>query len=126
MVMIQKQKMINREGTKKIIKILIIATVILLIVGYALFESKSLVKGPSIIIFEPSNGTSVSSSSIMVKGQALRIKEITMNGRPISVDKQGFFNEYLILAPGYNVSILYAKDKFNRTIEYKLELVYQK
>jgi hypothetical protein len=118
--------MINRDDTKKIIKIAGLIVVLLFIIAYALFESNSLIKGPEIILTSPHSGDVFSTSSVNVKGMALRIQDITLNGRPILIDQSGNFEETLLLAPGYNVSLFRAKDKFNRTIEYKFELVYEK
>ncbi len=116
----------NREGTKKILKISIVSIVILVLISYALFASHSLISGPEIIVTEPVSGSTVNISSVIVKGIVLRIQDIKLNGRPILIDKEGNFSETLLLSPGYNVFLLSAEDKFNRTIEYKLELVYQK
>ena len=118
--------MINRDGTKKIFKISGFLIIILIIIGYSLFESHSLIKGPEITVFEPLSGSLSASSSVIVRGQALRIQDITLNGRPILVDTYGNFSETILLAPGYNTSLFSARDKFNRTTEYKLELVYEK
>ena len=117
--------MINREGTKKIIKATLIVIAIVIVIGYSLYASHSLISGPEIIINEPINGSTISTSSVTVKGQAIRIQDISLNGRPIFVDEHGNFNETILLAPGYNISQFLAKDKFNRTTEYKLELVYK-
>ncbi len=117
--------MINREGTKKLLRILSISCIIFIVIGYALFASHSFISGPEIIISEPISGSTISTSSVMVKGMALRIQDITLNGRPILIDKEGNFNETLLLHPGYNTSLFSAKDKFNRTTEYKLDLVYK-
>ncbi|MEI7564042.1 MAG: hypothetical protein WCJ39_10905, partial [bacterium] len=108
--------MINRDGTKKIIKISSIILIVLIIVGYALFESHSLIKGPEIIIIDPVPGSLISTSSVTIIGKALRIQDISLNGRPILIDQEGNFSETLLLSPGYNISLFYAKDKFNRTI----------
>lgn len=81
--------------------------------------------GPEIIIFEPRNGSTIATSTVLIRGQALRIQDISLNNRPILIDEQGNFSETLLLFPGYNVSLISAQDKFDRTIEYKLELVYQ-
>ena len=117
--------MFNREGTKKLITGIIIFCTIFIVVGYALFESHSFISGPEIIILEPAPGSTISTSSVMVKGMAMRIQDITLNGRPILIDKEGNFSEIVLLHPGYNASLFSAKDKFDRTTEYKLELVYQ-
>ena len=117
--------MINREGTKKILKFTIITFIVLIVVGYSLFASHSLISGPEIIITEPQNGVTIATSSVIVKGIASRIQDITLNGRPVFIDEKGNFTETILLFPGYNVSLFSAKDKFNRTTEYKLELVYK-
>ena len=117
--------MINREGTKKILKIVGITVAVLIVVGYGLFASNSFISGPEIVVTEPATGSVIATSTVIVKGTALRIQEITLNGRPIFVDENGNFSETVLLAKGYNVSLLSATDKFNRTTEYKLELVYK-
>lgn len=111
---------------KKILKISTIITVALVILGYSYFAFRDYINGPKIIVIEPINGSTISTSTILVKGQAFRIKEISLNGRPILIDENGNFKETLLLFPGYNISLIQAQDKFNRIIEYKLELVYKK
>ena len=117
--------MINREGTKKILRTLILASIVCIVTGYAYFASRDYILGPRIVISEPINGSTHSTSTVLIRCQALRIQDITLNNRPILIDEQGNFSETLLLFPGYNVSLISAQDKFDRTIEYKLELVYQ-
>ena len=117
--------MINREGTKKIVRTSITVLIVCIVLGYAYFASRDYILGPEILIFEPINGSTISTSTVKIKGQALRIQDITLNNRPLLIDEQGNFSETLLLFPGYNVSLISAQDKFDRTIEYKLELVYQ-
>ena len=118
--------MINREGTKKLLRISIIVAVFLVLFGYTLFTSHSLISGPEIIVSEPMSGSSISTSSVVIKGRALHIQDISLDGRPLIIDKEGNFSETILLASGYNANLISAKDKFNRTTEYKLEFVYQK
>lgn len=117
--------MINREGTKKLVRSTIITLIVCIVIGYTYFATRDYILGPQIIISEPVNGSTISTSTIHLKGQALRIQDITLNNRPILIDEQGNFSETILLFPGYNVSLISAQDKFDRTIEYKLELVYQ-
>jgi hypothetical protein len=49
-----------------------------------------------------------------------------LNDRQIFVDKDGTFNEELLLSPGYNVWTIQAKDKFGRIVTKKIELVFIK
>lgn len=118
--------MTNRETIKKILKTSIISVAILIVLGYAIFASHNFILGPKIVLYEPVNGSSVSTSTIVVRGLVMRIKDLTLNGKPIIIDNEGNFKESLLLSPGYNVSLLSAQDRFKRTIEYKLELVYLK
>lgn len=118
--------MINREGIKKIFRGSVFLIIGIIIISYAYFAIKDYVKGPEISIIEPINGSTISTSTVLIKGQALRIQDITLNNRPLLIDEQGNFSETLLLFPGYNVSLISAKDRFHRTIEYKLELVYLK
>lgn len=115
----------NRDGIKKILRLILVLSIITIVLGYAFFTFKDYIDGPKIIIDEPINGSMISTSTVMIKGRVLHIQDVTINSKPILIDKQGNFTQTLLLFPGYNVSVISAKDKFNRTIEYKLELVYQ-
>ena len=117
--------MITRYGIKKVLRVGIFLVIIAIIVGYSYFAFKDYLSGPEIIVTDPINGSTISTSTVIVNGKALRIKDITFNSRPILIDKDGNFSEIFPLLPGYNVSLISATDRFNRTIEYKLELVYQ-
>lgn len=116
----------NRDGTKKLLTGISIVIVVGIIIGYALFASHSFISGPEIIITSPAPGTTIATSTVKITGVALRIQDLSLNGRPILIDNEGNFNEVLLLYPGYNVALFSAVDKFDRTSEYKLELVYQK
>lgn len=117
--------MINRDGTKKILEISLFLFAIGVVVVYTLFSFNDYLNGPQIIISSPVNGSTSSSSAMVIVGQALHIRDITLNNKPINIDTKGNFRETISLLPGYNVSMISATDKFKRTIEYKLELVYQ-
>jgi len=117
--------MVNREATQKILKFVLFAGVILIVLLYIYSASKDFINGPKIIVNYPENGSTMSTSTIIIKGQVLHIQDVTINGRPIQIDTEGHFSEPLLLFPGYNVSVISAKDRFKRITEYKLELVYQ-
>lgn len=116
----------NRDGTKRLLRLSIIGAIVCIVLGYTYLKTKDLLRGPEIILTYPENGSVVASSSVIVRGQALRMKEITLNNRPITIDVTGMFAETVLLFPGYNVITITAKDKFKRTTDYKLELISQK
>ncbi len=117
--------MLNRNGIKKILKIIIIVIITIIIVGYGLFAMHDFILGPYISISKPINGSSINTPKTEIEGVAKRIKEITINGRPITIDEKGNWKEIDILEPGYNVFQIIAKDKFGRQKEYRLELIYK-
>jgi len=49
-----------------------------------------------------------------------------LNGRRILANDKGEFKERLLLAEGYNIIDLRTEDKFKRTAEKQLQLVYKK
>lgn len=102
-----------------------IVLIALFIAGYAYFRSEDLIKGPKILIIAPATGAIVVSEDITVTGRAERIANLFMNDRQIFTDEQGNFSESLLLAYGYNIIEIKAKDKFGRATSRTLELVFK-
>jgi hypothetical protein len=115
----------ERRNVKILLKIGICAFAILIIVGYSLFQAQNLLRGPEVIITEPTDGLMVSQSSISIRGTTKNIASINLNNRPIFIDEEGRFNEEILLSYGYNVITVTAKDKFGRSTLEQLHLVYK-
>jgi len=67
----------------------------------------------------------VSEPLITISGQARRIASLALNGMEISVTEEGGFSEKYVLTPGYNRLILNARDKYGKTTERVVEIVYK-
>jgi hypothetical protein len=115
---------ITRYGIHRLLKIFVFTLVIAIVVGYTLFATHDFMSGPSISVSEPANGSTFYTPDIHIKGRVFRIQDISLNGRSITIDNQGNFDEVVLLAPGYNIFNLVARDKFGRSKDYRLELVY--
>jgi capsule polysaccharide export protein KpsE/RkpR len=115
----------ERQHTKRILKISLVSLVLVIVIGYTIFASHNFILGPRIILEEPQNGSTLTNSSVVIKGVAQRSQDITLNGRSILIDDQGNFKETTLLAEGYNAITLSATDKFGRKKEYRLELIYK-
>lgn len=100
-----------------------ILLIVLLIGSYSLFQARKIMTGPKISIASPHNGATVRDSLVFVQGVAENIKEISVNDKPIYVDEYGYFQEKLLLSPGYNIIKLKAKDKFGKEIQKEIENV---
>ncbi len=94
----------------------------LLIIGYAYFEARGVLYGPTIEV--TSEITEVTDPFVAIQGKADRIAELSMNGRAISVTEDGAFNEPYLLAPGLNRIMLDATDRYGRTSQQVVRIVY--
>jgi hypothetical protein len=110
---------------KKIVKISGVAVFFLLIIIYAFFRSKDLIFGVKIINVDIVNGATVTSPTMEVTGTARNAISLSLDGREISVDQQGNFDETIALLPGYNIISIRAQDKFGHTDEKNYQLIYK-
>lgn len=109
----------NRITTYVLIAFFVLA------VGYALFEARNLIGGPQITLATSEAAITVDEQLVLVRGSAQNISEIRLNGAPIEVTEEGAFEEPVLLTPGYNKVVISARDKFGRSTEETLEIVYQ-
>lgn len=94
----------------------------LIIIAYAYFEGRALLYGPTIEVSP--RVMEVSDPYITISGVARRIASLSLNGDAIPVTEDGAFEEGYILTPGYNRIILDAKDKYGKTAQRIIEIVY--
>lgn len=91
--------------------ILFISTVI-----YGTSRAYPLISGVKIIITEPYDGQTVSSTTFKIKGYVSRSKEIKIQGQPINIDKEGSFEEILVPSFPYTLITVEAKDKYDHKV----------
>lgn len=91
--------------------------------GYFLYQGRGYLFGPKIVIESPQPAEVIHNSYLEVKGRALNISSLFLNGRQIFTDEAGFFNEGLLLAHGYNIIEITATDKFGRVKKEKREVI---
>jgi hypothetical protein len=101
--------------------------VIVLLIGYAIFNSRFLLKGPEIAIAgleENIDAIESPTRDFSLQGTVLHSSFISLNNRPIFIDKTGHFSEKLLLSDGVSIVELYARDKFGKEIRKKINVVY--
>jgi len=113
-----------QNQAKKIIKISLVSVLFLFIVIFAFFRSKDLLFGVKIKNVNIIDGTKVTNNIQNVIGIAKNATILRLNGREISVDQQGNFNETITLLPGYNIINIKAQDKFGHVDEKNYKLMY--
>jgi len=110
---------------KKIIKYTIIILV-LLILSYAFFEARNIIYGPQINLMLPNKTITVHSPIIQIKGNVKYVISISLDGRTIKIDRDGNFTEKLLLIPGLNTFTFKATNKFGKTQNKEIMVIYKK
>ncbi|MEK7514713.1 MAG: hypothetical protein AAB587_02730 [Patescibacteria group bacterium] len=105
------------------LKILFIVLGVGIVLLYTLYQSRSLIEGPQIVILSPRDGSSVAERVVEVRGNTSRVARIFFNDSPIFVDDKGNFKELFALSKGYNIVKVSATDKFGRVKEKTLRLI---
>jgi hypothetical protein len=113
------------QNIKKIIKISGLSVFFLLIIFYAFFVSKNLIFGVRIRNVNLADGSAVTNNIVNLAGNAKNALSLILNGREISVDQNGNFNETIALLPGYNIINIKAQDKFGYVDEKNYQLIYK-
>lgn len=90
---------------------------------YALFQARLVILGPSISVYTPTNGANLSSPVVTIAGKASNIAYISLDDRPIFVDKNGNWSEKLIAPRGLSIMTVRAQDRFGRSTEKQIEVM---
>ena len=101
----------------------IIGILLVIFMLFGLYKAKDFLVGPKIVIESPLDGQTISNSYLEIRGAAKNVSLLYLNGRQIFTDQNGNFKENLLLARGYNILQIEAKDKFNREVKIKREVV---
>ena len=102
-----------------------IILLIVVIVIYSFFQIRTVLFGPHITVFSPINGTTYTKAMIDVRGQIDNANYVSMDGAPLYTDKNGAFNQQLLLLPGYTIIRLDAENKFGKKTEVLLQVILQ-
>ena len=111
---------------KKILQISGLIIFFLLIVIYGVFRSYDLIFGVKIKNINITDGEKVSQGIVHITGNAKNANNLSLNGREISVNQGGNFDETIALLLGYNVINIKAQDKFGHVDEKNYKLIYEK
>lgn len=107
------------------IRKLLMGISVLLLVVYGFFNARNLIMGPAIELFSPVQDIETKENSLLVKGVAKNVTFISLNEKPISIDKEGLFEEKLLLSPGSNIIQLKARDRFKKEITRTVRVYYK-
>ena len=115
--------MATENPLKKILKLSLLIGFFLFIIIYAFFRSHDLIFGVKIKNVNITDGTTATNNVLNVTGNAKNAVKLTLNGREISIDQAGNFNETIALLPGYNIVGIKAVDQFKYSDEKNYQLI---
>ena len=69
------------------------------------------------------SGATLASNVVEITGIAKHAIYLSLDGREISVNQLGDFDETIALLPGYNIINIRAKDKFGNTDEKNYQII---
>jgi hypothetical protein len=118
-----------QNQTKRNLKLAIISVFFLFIVIFIFFNSRNIIFGVKIknvnINSAPAiENMKVADSVMKITGKAKNAVNIKLNGREISIDQKGNFDETISLFLGYNLVNIKAQDKFGNVDEKNYQLIY--
>lgn len=93
-----------------------LTVLVLISLSYGGFRIYPLVAGPQVIVYNPHEGDIVGSSTFEISGQATRVREITIQGRPIPIGTDGHFAEIIMAQAPFSTIVITATDFYGKSI----------
>ena len=112
------------QDAKKTLKIGLVSILFLFIVVFGFFNSRDLIFGVKIKNVNLQDNLKVSESVFEITGTAKNAVKLSLNGREISIDQKGNFDETIALLSGYNLVNIKAQDKFGKIDEKNYKVIY--
>lgn len=94
-----------------------------LTLAYGLFQARTLMSGPVLTVLYPVPGSTVSGPTFTVSGEAHNVSRVRINGRAITTDLAGSFDEELATPDGYGVLLIEAENRLGRHASERIEFV---
>ncbi len=92
-------------------------------IAYTSFQARFLIEGPQVDLTGPTAGVS-SERVIALEGTAANIARMSLNGRPIYTNEEGYFKEMIVLENGYTTATIRAEDRYGRIVSVERDFVF--
>ncbi|MBI4087734.1 MAG: helix-turn-helix domain-containing protein [Candidatus Liptonbacteria bacterium] len=116
----------NRFIKPQFLKFIWAAIVGLVVLLYISLQSSRILGKPNIqVVYPETNPAVAASNTITLKGSVSNWNELTLNGEPISVSRDGEWEKIVLLEPGLNSLELKAKKFLGGEIKVIEQIIYQ-
>ncbi|MBI4363497.1 MAG: DUF4115 domain-containing protein [Candidatus Doudnabacteria bacterium] len=98
-------------------KTIVVITMVLLGLSGVIYiglQVRSVLAPPLLVISDPPGDLSLAGNSLVVAGRAEIGADVAINSQTVLTDKNGVFNENIILSSGINIIEITAKNKFGK------------
>lgn len=109
--------------SKKTFGIIGVGLFFLVIIIFAFFGARDLIFGVRIKDVNIEDGAKYAESVLKITGNARNATSLTLNGREISINQAGDFDETIALLSGYNIVNITARDKFGHIDEKNYQII---
>lgn len=108
-----------------IIRFFLIILLALVFVGYLVIQVRNIIEPPELFVFRPEDGFVTEETQIIIQGQTDKEVVVTINGKGISTNEQGQFEETIDLASGVNTLLISARKKHGKMTDVVRHVVYK-
>lgn len=98
---------------------ILLGTAIAVFMGYLFFQLQGFFFSSYLEVFSPQDGAHLKNSHVKVEGRASGVSFLTIDGRKIFSDDNGFFEEELILPYGLHIITITGEGRFGKTFQEK-------
>ncbi len=115
---------IRTVSIERILKIGFIVFLVILFTGYAGYQARNLIQGPSITLLGEF-GSVQTERGVTLVGKARNVVVLRLNGREIHTNEEGYFEHTLTLENGYTIMTIEAEDRYGRKTNLTRSFIYQ-
>lgn len=108
-------KQILTHATKHLtLKIALGSVLCFSVIAVVWYNLRDVILGTPLSVATASDGATLDTPFLPITGTARHARELSINGRAVTIDRQGHFNDEVVLSPGYNIVEVAAKDQFGK------------
>jgi len=112
-----KQQLPKTIVTPRQIQLVLIGLVIVACLSYAGFQVAKIFLAPAMTLISPADYSTVTASTMAVRGTTVPEASITINGQPVFLDESGTFSEFVELKTGLNtITVIATKKRSKPTV----------
>jgi hypothetical protein len=94
---------------------------LLLTVAYGLFQARTLIQGPVLVVTYPTPGETVLGQTYVIRGNAQNISRVSINGRAVTTNLKGDFDETMVTPDGLGILLVEAENRLGRYESVRIE-----